>query len=37
VVELGEKVSVAFDGTATAHAENLTTGDRMDLALACTP
>lgn len=36
-VELAEKVRVVFDGTASAHAENVTTGDAADLPVACAP
>ena len=36
-VALGERVTVRFDGGATAHAENVTTGDAAELPLTCTP
>ncbi len=36
-VELGERVTVRFDGGATAHAENVSTGDSAELPLICTP
>jgi hypothetical protein len=35
--ELGERVTVRFDGGATAHAENITTGESAELPLRCTP
>jgi hypothetical protein len=36
-IDLGEQVRVTFDGGATAHATNATTGDTAELPLACAP
>jgi hypothetical protein len=36
-IELAERITVRFDGGATAHAENITTGDAAELPLGCTP
>ena len=36
-IELAERVTVRFDGGATAHAENITTGETTELSLACAP
>lgn len=36
-IDLGQQVLVTFDGTATAHASNATTGDTAELPLACAP
>ena len=36
-IDLGEQVRVTFDGSATAHVTNTSTGDTAELPLACTP
>ncbi len=36
-VALGERVTLAFDGGAAAHATNETTGEKADVPLGCTP